>query len=214
MNETSTGRTEPPGRAAGVALRPVAEADLPLIERLRGDPGLAGPFLWEGFTDVRRFRRRWESDGMLGEDTGNLVVARGAAFLGVVSYRRVTGPGRAWCWSIGISLLPEARGHGAGSRAQRLLAEYLFAHTTAHRVQAETETGNLAEQRALEKAGFTREGVLRAWGFRDGRYRDEVQYSILRSDLHPDGPGTDGPGTDGAGPDAAGPRGAGPGAAG
>ncbi|WP_149258505.1 GNAT family N-acetyltransferase [Actinomadura sp. K4S16] len=204
MNETSTGRTGQPVRSAGVALRPVAEADLPLIERLRGDPELAAPFLWQGFRDVRRFRRSWEDDGMLGEDTGTLVVARGAAFLGIVSYRRLAAAGRAWCWSIGISLLPEARGHGAGSRAQRLLAEYLFAHTTAHRVQAETETGNLAEQRALEKAGFTREGVMREWGFRDGRYRDEVLYSLLRSDLHPHGPGEGGGAPDGAGPGAAG----------
>ncbi|MFD0534349.1 GNAT family N-acetyltransferase [Actinomadura luteofluorescens] len=74
-----------------------------------------------------------------------------------------------------------------GARAQRLLAEYLFAHSPAHRVQAETETANLAEQRALEKAGFTREGVMRGWSFRDGRYRDEVLYSMLRSDLHPPG---------------------------
>ncbi|WP_141575612.1 GNAT family N-acetyltransferase [Actinomadura sp. WMMA1423] len=209
MDHIPAGEPGPAGRAdgagAGVALRPVAEDDLPLIERLRTDPGLAGPFLWAGFTDARGFRRRWECDGMLGEDIGNLVVARGAAFLGIVSYRRLAGAGPAWCWSIGISLLPEARGHGAGSRAQRLLAEYLFAHTTAHRIQAETETGNLAEQRALEKAGFTREGVMREWGFRGGGYRDEVLYSLLRSDLHPNGAD----GTDGHGDGAAGAAGAG-----
>ncbi|GAA2301176.1 GNAT family protein [Actinomadura luteofluorescens] len=185
MNDTRRGGGSE--EVDGVALRPVAEDDLPLIERLRTDPELAGPFLWEGFTDPRRFRRRWESDGMLGEETGNLVVARGAVFCGIVSYRRVATTARAWCWSVGISLLPEARGRGAGARAQRLLAEYLFAHSPAHRVQAETETANLAEQRALEKAGFTREGVMRGWSFRDGRYRDEVLYSMLRSDLHPPG---------------------------
>lgn len=163
-------------------LRPVAEADLPVIERLRTDPGLCGPFLWAGWSDPHRFRRRFEQDGMLGEDNGTLAIASGAGLLGIVSYRRVTAAS-LWCWSIGISLLPEARGRGAGSRAQRLLADYLFAHTTANRIQAETEAGNLAEQRALEKAGFTREGVMRGVGFRDGRYRDEVLYSVVRSDL-------------------------------
>ncbi|MBO2460861.1 GNAT family N-acetyltransferase [Actinomadura violacea] len=166
-----------------VELRPVAEADLPVIERLRTDPGLCGRFLWAGWSDPRRFRRRFEQDGMLGEDTGTLAIAHGDGLLGIVSYRRVPTAGSLWCWSIGIALLPEARGRGAGSRAQRLLVDYLFAHTTAHRIQAETEVGNLAEQRALEKAGFTREGVMRGFGFRDGRYRDEVLYSVLRSDL-------------------------------
>ena len=66
--------------------------------------------------------------------------------------------------------------------AQRLLVRYLFAHTTAHRIEASTEADNLAEQRALEKAGFTREGICRAAGWRDGAWRDGVIYSILRTD--------------------------------
>ena len=41
---------------------------------------------------------------------------------------------------------------------------------------------NLAEQRALERAGFTREGVLRQAQFRDGGFRDMVLYSRLRGD--------------------------------
>ncbi|MFE9099584.1 GNAT family N-acetyltransferase [Actinomadura geliboluensis] len=168
-----------------VGLRPVAEDDLPFVERLRTDPELAGPFLWEGWSDPRRFRRRWEADGMLGEETGNLLVVRGADPLGLVSYRRVMTTARMWCWSIGISLMPDARGSGAGTRAQRLLVEYLFAHSPVHRIQAETDVGNIAEQRALEKAGFTREGVMRGYSFFGGRYHDEVLYSVLRTDPLP-----------------------------
>ena len=48
--------------------------------------------------------------------------------------------------------------------------------------EATTETGNIAEQKALEKAGFTREGVMRGFGWRDGAWRDELLYSILRTD--------------------------------
>ncbi len=89
----------------------------------------------------------------------------------------------AYHWEIGISLLPEARGHGYGTEAQRLLVRYLFAHTPVHRIEAATEAGNVAEQRALEKAGFTREGVLRGIGWRDGAWRDGIWYSVLRTDL-------------------------------
>jgi RimJ/RimL family protein N-acetyltransferase len=63
------------------------------------------------------------------------------------------------------------------------VAAYLFAHTQANRVEAQTETGNVAEQRALEKAGFTREGILRGSIFRGGQWRDMVSYSMIRSDL-------------------------------
>jgi RimJ/RimL family protein N-acetyltransferase len=79
-------------------------------------------------------------------------------------------------------LLPEARGRGHGTQAQRLLARYLFAHTTVHRIWAGTEVDNIAEQKALERAGFTREGITRATGWRDGAWRDGVIYSLLRTD--------------------------------
>ena len=59
---------------------------------------------------------------------------------------------------------------------------YLFAHTTAHRIEATTEAGNIAEQKVLAKAGFSQEGVLRGIRWRGGAWRDEVLYSILRTD--------------------------------
>jgi RimJ/RimL family protein N-acetyltransferase len=85
--------------------------------------------------------------------------------------------------NIGIALAAEARGRGIGSRAQRLLAEHILATTDVTRVEASTDVANFAEQRALEKAGFTREGVLRsAQGRADGLH-DLVVYSFLRSEL-------------------------------
>jgi RimJ/RimL family protein N-acetyltransferase len=64
----------------------------------------------------------------------------------------------------------------------------LFDTTTVHRLCANTEADNAAEQRALEKCGFRREGVLRQAGFRGGRWRDVVVYGRLRDDgVAPDG---------------------------
>jgi RimJ/RimL family protein N-acetyltransferase len=60
-----------------------------------------------------------------------------------------------------MALFATARGHSYGSEARRLLAEYLFAHTQVNRIEAETEVGNIAGRRALEKAGFAFEGTVR-----------------------------------------------------
>ena len=68
------------------------------------------------------------------------------------------------------------------ARAQRLLAEHLLATTPSHRVEASTDVENVAEQRALERAGFVREGILRGAQFRDGTWHDLVLFSLLRSD--------------------------------
>jgi RimJ/RimL family protein N-acetyltransferase len=86
-------------------------------------------------------------------------------------------------WEIGCGLLAEHRDRGIGTEAQRLLVEYLFATTPACRVQAGTEADNVAEQRALEKAGFKREGVMRGLHFRAGAWRDGVMYGITRQDV-------------------------------
>jgi RimJ/RimL family protein N-acetyltransferase len=85
-------------------------------------------------------------------------------------------------WNIGIELIPEARGRGHGTEAQRLLAAWLFANTTLNRVEASTDVENVPEQRSLEKAGYVREGIQRRAQYRAGGYHDLVTYSRLRDD--------------------------------
>jgi RimJ/RimL family protein N-acetyltransferase len=173
-----------------VHIRPVIEAELDLLELLHADPGEASQYGFFGYQDSGGLRRGFTEKGFIGDDHGRLAVALAGAgeageFLGEVSWHQVrTGP-TSFSWNIGIGLLARARGQGYGTRAQRLLAEYLFAHTQLNRVAAETEVSNLAEQRALEKAGFTREGTLRGSCFRAGKWRDMASYSIVRADVDP-----------------------------
>ncbi|MEC3973903.1 GNAT family N-acetyltransferase [Amycolatopsis sp. H20-H5] len=164
-------------------LRPVAEDDLPMMETLTNDRAAAGEFQWFGWHDPAFVRRRWADNGMLGADQGMLMAVLGGRRIGFVSWHRTRTGSTSYCWNIGLVLAPEARGHGHGTQAQRLLVRYLFAHTQMNRVEATTEIGNRAEQRALEKAGFLREGVLRGYGFRDGKWRDNVLYAVVRSDV-------------------------------
>jgi RimJ/RimL family protein N-acetyltransferase len=165
-----------------LALRLVAEKDLPMLEQLTQDPGATGEFAWLGWHDLTKYRQWWMENRLISDDVGILLVVRGDERLGFVSWHKVPSTPGCYYWNIGIALLPDVRGRGFGAEAQRLLARYLFAHTTVHRIEAATEAGNVAEQRALEKAGFTREGVLRGVGWRDGAYRDGVWYSMLRTD--------------------------------
>ncbi|GAA2093768.1 GNAT family protein [Streptomyces albiaxialis] len=169
-------------------LRPFAEDDLDVLDRFRTDPEVPGPFQWFGWADPEAWRRQWAEDRLLGGEQGKLLVVRGEERLGFVSWRRIDGGPvtHSFFWNIGIVLMPEARGRGAGAVAQRLLARYLFAHSPAARVEADTEVDNTAERRSLERAGFTQEGVLRRSFFRDGRWRDAVVYSILREELDGD----------------------------
>ncbi len=84
------------------------------------------------------------------------------------------------CLAFGIALLPEFRGQGHGTDAQRQLIAHLFATTEVHRIQSDTAIDNPGERRALEKIGMHREGVVRQAEYRGGRYHDHILYSVLR----------------------------------
>ena len=104
--------------------------------------------------------------------------------VGSVTYHQVAyGPNEgSQAYNIGITLAPEHRGKGYGSEAQRLFADYLFSTYTVNRVEASTDVANQAEQRALAKAGFTREGVARKAQWRMGNWHDLMVYSKLRGE--------------------------------
>ena len=165
-------------------LRPVVEDDLLMIRRFAVEPDLMG-LDWNGFRDAAGPARRFAIDGYLSTDNGRLMIeVESGEAAGFVDWTAGTFV-RERHWEIGIVLLPEWRGRGIGSRAQALLCDYLFSHTPVQRIQAGTHPENVAEQKALEKAGFQREGVIRATDFRDGQWRDVWLYSRLRSDPPP-----------------------------
>jgi [ribosomal protein S5]-alanine N-acetyltransferase len=164
-------------------LRPIEEADLEQLRRFALDPEAESEFEWVGFMDPETYRRRWEKDGWIGAENTWLAVEHDKEFAGIVSFRDKTeGTAKGQRYEIGAALLPEHRGQGVGTDAHRQLVDYLFLNTAAHRLQAFTETGNVPEQRTLEKAGFQREGVMRQLFFRGGEWRDSVIYGLLRDE--------------------------------
>ncbi len=84
---------------------------------------------------------------------------------------------------IGYWLAPWARGRGAMTRAVRLLCRWLQDELGMERIAAGAEPGNDRSQAVLERAGFTREGIVRSLFEEKGRRRDFVYYSLLRGEL-------------------------------
>jgi RimJ/RimL family protein N-acetyltransferase len=79
---------------------------------------------------------------------------------------------------IGYWLYPQARGQGLATRIARRLAEHAFS-LGVERVEAYVNVGNDASNRVLERAGFTREGVVRSLPVPDGTRVDKTLYSLL-----------------------------------
>ena len=191
-------RSKPVSRSgATVLLREATLDDGAIVDTRAGDPAMLGEYNDFGLPKPRPLAENL-ADGkrMVGPDRGALLVVRieDEAIIGEVSWHTVGyGPNQeSRALNIGVALMPDARGFGHGTEAQRLLAELLFDRYDIERVEASTDVDNLAEQRSLEKAGFTREGVLRRAQFRGGDYHDLVGFSIVRKDVR--GPSSDGRG--------------------
>ena len=172
---------------AEVRLRPVGRDDVAYLVS-KQTPEVTAPYNWFGYRSEAEIVQRYEEDGFLGEHYGTLLVeldtADGPVPIGDVSWHTVDygPPPASQAWNIGITLDPEWRGQGLGTRAQRLLADYLFATTRVERVEASTDVENAPERGALEKAGFTFEGILRRAQFRGGSWRDLALYSVVRGE--------------------------------
>jgi RimJ/RimL family protein N-acetyltransferase len=86
---------------------------------------------------------------------------------------------------LAVSVFPQARGRGVASKALRLGATWGLRQLGLHRVFAECAADNLASIRAIEKAGFQREGILRAHCKIHGQRHDCVMFSLLPQEIDP-----------------------------
>jgi ribosomal-protein-alanine N-acetyltransferase len=100
--------------------------------------------------------------------------------LGSMSIMRVE---RGRLGEIGYWTASWARGRGFMPRAVRVLAGWGFEQFELRRVELLIAVENDASNRVAEKAGFTREGVLRQYRENKGVWRDHVMWSLLPSEL-------------------------------
>lgn len=83
---------------------------------------------------------------------------------------------------VGYWIGAQARGQGLASAGLEAFSTYAFAaFPQLNRLEALTFDYNTASQRVLEKAGYTREAVLKGRArLRDGRIVDDVMFARLR----------------------------------
>lgn len=110
------------------------------------------------------------------------------AFFSVVDLAEERLAGEALLWGIdlhnrsahiGISLLPEFRGHGFATDAVGVLCHYGFDLLGLHRLQIETLIDNDAMIRTATRVGFAQDGVLRRAAWVDGEFVDEVILGLV-----------------------------------
>ena len=95
--------------------------------------------------------------------------ARSDAYLG----EAMVALGEHHVAELGCCLVPEARGRGIATQMLRSLTDWTFAELGLERMQVFVAPENVAALELAERAGFRREGVLRAY-WDDGDSRLDV----------------------------------------
>jgi ribosomal-protein-alanine N-acetyltransferase len=86
---------------------------------------------------------------------------------------------------LGYWLAEPFWGRGIMSEAVAGFTPRGFEMFDVERIYAEPLANNQASARVLEKAGFTREALLRSNVFKDGKLQDSLLYAILRAEALP-----------------------------
>ena len=166
-------------------LRPWRESDVPNLVVLCRDPEITRwarvPTTY-GITSARAWiaeSRALVRDGISAPFA--IVAATGGELIGSISLMRFT-------WEhargeVGYLLGREARGQGHATRALRLICAWGFEALGLERIDLYAATGNAASQRVAQRAGFTREAVLRSYHRQLGAPLDMVAFGLLPGEL-------------------------------
>ena len=164
-------------------LRPWRDLDIPLVVTMANDAEigrwtrLPAPYR---VTDALEWFATHEPLLARGEQLP-LAIADAASgeLVGSIGLR-VRGEGRG---DIGYFVAAGARGRGVATRSLRLLAHWTIEALGLERVEVLVHPDNEASLAVCERAGFTREGLLRSYAEIRGRRVDLVVHSLLPADL-------------------------------
>lgn len=82
----------------------------------------------------------------------------------------------------GIKIGAEYNGKGYGTEAAQMLKKYVFEELNMERYFARCLETHSTSKKMIEKTGFKVEGILRHSIFKNGKYQNEILFSILKGD--------------------------------
>lgn len=135
-------------------LRRIESVDLALLAEWNRDPRTYGSFLTPESLSMDQLDLQLQA-GVLWSDRNKtfLIELRDGTPIGIIHYWiRMEEPGTA---IIAVRIaLPELRGRGYGTEAQKYLIMFLFNRLKIRQVEMYTDVNNTAQQRCLQKLGF------------------------------------------------------------
>jgi len=166
-----------------IVLRRHVAANLAAFQRWYSDPEVARLTRYqEGPMPAAEIERFFQSR-VLGTDSLALAIhLRGSdRLIGTCAFSQLDGDNGSALFHITIGE-KDAWGQGYGTEATELMLDHAFERLRLHRVALSVFAFNERAIRSYRKVGFILEGRARDAIWRDGRYWDELQMSMLEGD--------------------------------
>ncbi|MBB3461867.1 GNAT family N-acetyltransferase [Rhizobium sp. BK377] len=161
----------------GLSVRALCVSDAEAVTELMNLPGYRAGTLRPPFQSIDAVRKRMENPS---PDAINLVVELDGKLVANGGMNRFEGR-RQHAASLGMGVHDDFTGRGIGTF---LMAAMLDAADNWHdikRIELTVYTDNDAAIRLYEKFGFEKEGLLKSFGYRAGRYIDAYTMARLRA---------------------------------
>jgi ribosomal-protein-alanine N-acetyltransferase len=169
-----------------LALRPPAAGDAEALFALGRDPEVTRWFSWGPYRSVDEPRAWIAAQAGRRERGEALALAMLHHEHGLVGITELSD------WSardrravVGTWFARRWWGTGLNAESKQLVATLAFEHCGLERLGAYADVANARSHAALAKAGFTREGVLRAFHRHGARQKDVAVLSLLRAEWEP-----------------------------
>lgn len=134
------------------------------------------------FEESETFIKKVEENWQTAEQFGFAIFdAETKKFLGGIGLNQPNHIYKFYNFGYWIRVSQQKR--GIASEATRLLSKTAFENLPINRIEILTAIENTASQKVAEKAGATREGVLRNRLLIGGRIHDAVMFSFIREDF-------------------------------
>jgi ribosomal-protein-alanine N-acetyltransferase len=157
--------------------------DAAALYRLASDPEVTRWFSWGPYVsedEARAYLARLPAQRDRGEQLDLVVEHLQAGPIGISGLAELSSRDRRA--SIGSWLGRDWWGTGANRECKALMCHVAFTLLGLERVGAYANVDHARSQRALERIGFEREGVLRRFHRHHGRSLDVAVFSLLRDD--------------------------------
>ena len=169
---------------ARLRLRALGPADVPALFAVFGDPAVCRYWSRPALADL-------DAAAALHEEVARHFAARSLfqwgiadagtdAVLGTCTLAALSPEHRRA--EVGFALARAAWGRGYMGEVLPALLAFAFETLALHRVEADVDPRNAPSIRALERAGFAREGLQRERYLLLGEWQDAVLYALLRRD--------------------------------